>query len=75
MPAKSIEQVFDEQESKLMSIPGVVGVGIGDCEGSPCIRVLVRKLTRLLNSSIPSSLDKYHVEVQETGEIRALDRP
>ncbi len=54
-----------------MSIHGVVGTGIGACEGKPCIRIFVAKKTPELLQKIPSKLEGFVVDVQETGEIRA----
>ena len=55
-----------------MAIPGVVGVAIGEHEGDPCIRVLVRESTPQLAESIPGRLSGYAVEIVETGPLDAL---
>ena len=73
MPAKTIDEVLGEHTDEWMSIPGVVGTAIGQCEGKPCIRVMVVKKTQELMKKIPSKLEGFVVEVQETGEIRARD--
>lgn len=72
VPEKTIEQVLREHTESLMSVPGVVGTGEGECDSEPCIRVFVVEKTADLLSQIPSSLEGYAVEVQETGEIKAL---
>lgn len=71
---KSIEAVLEEHTDSLMALPGVVGTAQGECEGRPCVKVLVARRTPELLKQIPSSLDGYPVAIQETGEIRALDR-
>ena len=73
MGAKTIEEVLREHTDQWMSIPGVVGTGIGECEGKPCIRILVGKKTPQLLKQIPSKLEGFVVDVHETGEIRARD--
>ncbi len=73
MPGQTIEQVLSQHTDSLMSIPGVVGTAIGECAGKPCIRILVVKKTPELSAKLPTTLDGFVVDVQETGEIKALD--
>lgn len=56
-----------------MSIPGVVGVGEGRLRGVPSIKVMVSKKTEVLARRIPGEIEGHPVEVEETGEIRAVD--
>lgn len=70
---KTIESVLKQHTDQLMSLPGVVGTAIGECEGKPCIKVLVVKKTPELVKKIPSTLEGFLVVIEETGEIRALD--
>jgi hypothetical protein len=70
---KTIETVLDQHTNRLMLLPGVVGTAIGECEGKPCIQVLVLENTPDLSRSIPPSLEGFPVVIVETGEIRALD--
>ena len=72
MSAKTIEEVLKEHTDEWMSIPGVVGMGIGELKEKPCIKVFVVKKTEELNEKIPSQVDGYPVIIEETGEIRAL---
>ena len=69
----TIEAVLKRHTDSLMSLPGVVGTGQGECSGKPCIKVLVITKTPGLLEKIPSSIEGYLVEIQETGEIRPLD--
>ena len=73
MQKKTIQTVLKEHTDKLMALPGVVGTGLGECSGKPCIKVFVVKKTPDLLKQIPSTLEGYTVAVQETGEFRALD--
>ncbi len=73
MPLRTIEEVLQEHTDALMSIEGVVGTAIGECDGKPCIKVYVVKKTRELEEQIPATLEGYPVSIQETGEIKALD--
>jgi len=70
---KTIETTLHQHTDRLMSLPGVVGTAIGECEGKPCIQVLVVRKTPDLSRSIPHTLEGFPVVVVETGEIRALD--
>ncbi len=72
MPSKSIEEVLEEHTKGLMSIEGVTGTAEGLCNGQPCIMVYVVKKTEQLIRQIPSSLEGYPVEIEETGVFKAL---
>ncbi len=74
LPEKTIEMVLKEQTDNLMAIPGVVGTAQGLCSGKPCVKVYVVKKTSDLVNQIPATLEGYAVEIQVTGEIKALDR-
>ena len=70
---KSIEVVQTEHADALMSIPGVVGIAIGNCDEKPCIKVLVNKKNPELLKKIPTTLEGYAVQIDESGEFRRLD--
>jgi hypothetical protein len=72
IPENSIEDVQKEHADQLLSLRGVVGTAIGECDGKPCIKVLVIKRTEALAKRIPSALDGFPVVIEETGEIRPL---
>ena len=57
----------------LLSKPGVVGVADGDCDGQPCIRVLVREEDRELLKAIPPTYLGYPVVVEVSGEVWAQE--
>ena len=74
MVDKTIESVFEEYSDRLLSIPGVVGTALGKHKDKPCIKVYVTYRTGELLKQIPATLEGYRVKVQETGELRALDK-
>ncbi len=70
MPQRSIDEVLGDYTPRWMSIPGVVGTGIGKCADQPCIRVMVAKKTPELVEKIPSKVEGYVVDIVETGTFR-----
>lgn len=72
MPRRPIEIVLKEHATKWMSIPGVVGCGIGARGGRPCVTILVAKLTKQLTARLPKQVAGYPVFVRQTGKIRAM---
>ncbi len=73
MRSRTIEEVLEAHTDELMAVPGVVGTAIGDCAGRPCIKVFVTERTTALEKRIPSALEGHKVELETTGEFRALD--
>jgi len=63
MAARTIEAVVGDYTERLMAVRGVVGTGIGERDGLPCIRVFVESVTAELTQRIPASLEGYAVEV------------
>jgi hypothetical protein len=73
MPAKDIKTIMEMHAGELMSIPGVVGVAVGETDDSKsCILVLVKEDTPHVRERIPSDLDGFPVVIEETGQIRAM---
>jgi hypothetical protein len=68
----NIEQVFDRHHDRLMAIPSVTGLGIGDKDGKPAIVIMVRQLTPDLKARLPRALEGHPVIVQQSGEIVAF---
>lgn len=68
----NIEQVFDRHHDRLMAVPGVTGLGIGDKDGKPAINIMVRQLSPDLKVRLPRVLEGYPVVVEQTGEIVAF---
>jgi len=70
---ESIDQVKEKHESRIMQIPGVTGVGIGeDSKRAPAIKVYVARMTAELRKQLPKTLDGYPVVAEATGELKAL---
>ncbi len=44
------------------------------CEGAPCIKIYVAKKTPELLAQLPATIAGHPVVIEETGEIRALER-
>ncbi len=72
--SQTVEQVLKAHTNELMSISGVVGTAQGLCDGQPCIKVLVIKKTSEIEEKIPETLEGYPVEIESTGEIKALPK-
>ncbi len=67
----TIEAAQAKLTDRVMALPGVVGLGISECEGTPCIKIFVVQRTPELDREIPSTFEGFPVEMQVTGEIRA----
>ena len=68
----NIEEVLDRHRDRLMAIPGVSGLGIGDKDGNPAIVIMVRQLTPDLKARLPRALEGHAVVVEQSGEIVAF---
>ncbi len=71
--SRSIAEVQEAHTPDWMEIPGVVGTGIGQCDGVPCIKVFVAQKTPEVDRQIPEQVEGYPVRVEVTGPFRALD--
>jgi hypothetical protein len=65
----SIEEVLEAHTDSLMAIRGVEGVGQGQCDDAPCIRVYASEMTPEIESDVPDSIEGYAVDVEVTGPI------
>ena len=61
-------------EVALLNVAGASGVALGECDGEPCIKVMVVEKTEELLAKIPKTFEGFQVEVDETGEIGALGK-
>lgn len=75
MHPKTIEQVQQEHTDAWLAIPGVVGTGIGQCSGKPCILIFTTSNPERVRRKIPSAVEGYPVVIQRMGEVHALDTP
>jgi hypothetical protein len=71
MPSQTIEEVLRQHTEEWMAIRGVVGTGIGQCDGESCIRIMVDRKTDELTARLPKTAGGYRVDIVETGPIRA----
>jgi hypothetical protein len=69
MPAL-LSDVVTRHAPRLLSLPGVVGLGEGQREDGPCLIVLVACPEGEL-PDLPATLDGYPVVVERTGRLRA----
>ncbi len=69
---EAIKKVQEKHQQQLMSIPGVVGVGIGAVDDDLVIKVLVERKSPQLEKKIPKNLEGFPVVIEETGRFRAL---
>lgn len=67
------QRVMDRFVEEWMEIPGVVGVGIGQHEGVPCVTVILADSSAEITRRIPPQIDSVRVVIQLTGEFRATD--
>jgi hypothetical protein len=67
----SISEVLQRHTDSLMALPGVIGVGRGEKNGSPTVYVMVERLSDSLRRALPDSIEGYAVDVVESGKIRA----
>ena len=74
----TIDTVRQKYEHQLMSLPNVTGVGIGEKNGKPVIKVFVthRVPESLLrpDEMIPAALEGYETDVEEVGDLTAQPR-
>ncbi len=70
---QDISEVMKKHTKQFMSLPGVVGVYIGENENQElCIKVMAVENKPELENKIPRELDGYPVEIEITGEIKPL---
>ena len=71
----SIEAVKAKYEARLMELPNVTGVGIGENAGVPVIKALVtRKVPKSAlrpEEVVPETLEGFETDVEEVGVVTA----
>ncbi len=72
MPRINIKEVLKKHTAELMEVPGVAGVAEGESQGKPCIRVFVLDRNSEFLRQIPSTLEGYPIQVEESGTFQAL---
>ena len=68
----TIEQVKEHHQSELLSIDGVEGIGIGEEEDRPVIKVYVSDKSKEVQSRIPRELQGYPVRIEMSGEFNII---
>jgi hypothetical protein len=66
-----VMMVLERYSTKLLSIPGVTGCGMGDCQGVLCIHVYVLSSHPEAKQTIPQELEGFKVEIYETEGVTA----
>lgn len=74
-PTGKVDEVRHRYEAKLMRIRGVVGVGVGRCNGTDCIKVFVMEESQEILESVPKEIEGIEVDIEETGQFRTLPSP
>ncbi|MEJ2033086.1 MAG: hypothetical protein P8Y63_08625 [Deltaproteobacteria bacterium] len=72
MADSKIRSVLERHRDELMAIPGVVGFAEGRCNGISCIKVYVTGKRSEIAGKIPSRLEGFPVNVEETGEFKPV---
>ncbi|HVT58622.1 MAG TPA: hypothetical protein VHR45_09490 [Thermoanaerobaculia bacterium] len=67
-----IQEVLTRHQRRLMGIPGVVGVGVGERAGLPTLKVMLNRPLADLPTTLPTVLEGIPLEVEVVGEISAL---
>ena len=71
MPSKNIEDALKKGAYLVKTLPEVIGVGQGVCEGEPCIKLFLIRKTRDLEEQIPTDIDGFRVVSEVTGRVDA----
>ena len=68
---RPIAEVLAAHQDSLLALPGVVGVGVGECQGAPCLIVMAAKRSSELERRLPKTLEGYPVQLRVTGTFTA----
>lgn len=66
------DEVRRRHEGTLRSIEGVVGVGVGERDGVPCINVYIERDDPNIRAAIPSVIEGIPVSILESGGPQAV---
>jgi len=73
MTPRDIKTVMEAHADKMMAVPGVVGVAIGETEDrAPCILVLTSVSAEEIGDRVPDTIEGHPVRLFESGEIRPM---
>jgi len=74
VPMKSAEEVQRDHEAAWMALPNIIGVGVGEQDGRPCLMVFASS-PHAEHEKIPAVVEGYAVKVVVTGSVEALESP
>ncbi|GAA3937809.1 hypothetical protein [Litoribacillus peritrichatus] len=66
-----VMKTLDVHSGKLMQLPGVVAVGQGECNNTPCIKVFATQSTSALLKQLPKQLNGIQIILETSDEIKA----
>jgi hypothetical protein len=69
-PSDGIVGVKERHEAWLLRLPGVVGVGIGNCDARPCLKIYMKQRTPESERRIPRQLDGFKTDIEVSGPIQ-----
>ena len=71
MPSKNIEDALRKGTLLVKTLPEVIGIGQGICEGEPCIKLFLIRKADDLEKKIPTDIDGFRVVSEVTGRVDA----
>lgn len=71
----SIHEVLDRHRDAWMGTAGVIGTGVGRCDGDPCLVIYLRDSTDELEAELPDCAEGYPVRLERTGTAPPPDAP
>lgn len=71
----SIREVMAAHRDAWMARPDVTGMGIGRCDGEPCIVVYLIRRTEDVEEAIPPRVSGYPVRLEVTGRVVPREPP
>lgn len=74
-PRPPIREVLEEHRDAWLERPEVNGVGIGRCEGEPCIVLYLIRRTDGVEAALPDSVDGYPLRLEVTGRMEPRQPP
>lgn len=72
---RPIDEVLATHREGWLARPGVTGVGVGRCDGKPCIVLYLVRRTDELEASLPDSVEGHPVRLQVTGRVEPREPP
>jgi hypothetical protein len=69
---EKVESQLAKIRSQLLSIREVVGVGVGEVEGSPCVVIMLIKDSKDVRDKVKTLLGDIPHRIEVSGEFKAL---